>query len=336
MPENERLAFVDSSPLVIESDGRNQAETTVFIRNAGAQAAIPEFCTLAIDADPKDCTLNVVAKSISVAPRMTIGVRLRWTSLSPPVSGYLALLGKSGSLMGLRSIKIGATNFPTLIWYILSFAFLIALLVMSQCMRRLRKEHVTLRNKMGSPSSWDFSRSWASNITVGGGLLSITLLSSALPEQTHYIGKAGYAVLSVALALLVGFAPFVFNIFRTPLSDLWAPDGSYVEYQGEVVHFLAACIITVGAVIAQLLAFILLVDELSFSQVDTVFVRVFQMIIVLLGIGLLKYSGQTVYWTILGQTAQEQGNLTAPAGAAFEGQPASELTPSRRRSWAPL
>ena len=190
--------------------------------------------------------------------------------------------------------------------------------------------------RMGSPS-WDFSKSWASNVTVAGAILSIALALAALPDQTHYINKGGYAILNLLFTVLVGMAPFCFNVFRKASVDDSAPDGSQLQYQGYIICFVVASGVTIWAVTAQMTTLVILLDELSVAGLaSTVLIRTFQGVIGILEVGVMLYAADTMYWTAKSQMIER--NKALAKVSAVKGIAIAELgtvhTPLS--NWAPL
>src|SRR4029077_8103746 len=102
-----------------------------------------------------------------------------------------------------RPLRVSAPLFPNIALYPVGIGLGSGVLLFLCSVWRLKKAGHSLVARMGSPS-WDFSKSWASNVTIGGAILSVALSLTALPEQTRYINRGGYAVLNLLFALLVG------------------------------------------------------------------------------------------------------------------------------------
>lgn len=69
--------------------------------------------------------------------------------------------------------------------------------------------------EMGAPK-WDFTTSWASNITVVGGVLGTVLSFTALPAETKYLPKTMYVSLNLLWTVAIALAPILYNFFRRP------------------------------------------------------------------------------------------------------------------------
>src|SRR4029450_11891064 len=104
---------------------------------------------------------------------------------------------------------------------------------------------------MGVPK-WDFTQSWSSTLTVAGAALTGLFSYTGLPEHGHRFGKPSYALLSVLFAALIGLAPAVYNLVRVPVQLKRADETLDIQYQGFVVLFLLAGVLTMTGVLAQI------------------------------------------------------------------------------------
>lgn len=103
---------------------------------------------------------------------------------------------------------------------------------------------------------WDFSKSWASNLTALGGVLSVVFAAKILPGQATTASTAikpafasanGYTALSLFFTILIVLAPFIYVALRS------IPSGKKgIERRVAAVALLAACWLTLWAVIGQL------------------------------------------------------------------------------------
>jgi hypothetical protein len=108
-------------------------------------------------------------------------------------------------------------------------------------------------------AQWDFTTSWATHVTIGGGILSIVFAASLLPDYPHFMTKQAYTTISLLFGVLIILAPAIYNLTCRPAP----PDGSggTVGYTGTVLFFLIAAAVTMWAVIGQLLTIGLLFGE---------------------------------------------------------------------------
>jgi hypothetical protein len=73
-----------------------------------------------------------------------------------------------------------------------------------------------LWRKMGMPS-WDFTSSWATNITVTGWFVSLPLVATigSSSAQDPIFHRFNYVVMNMMFLLLAAAAPLVYNLSRT-------------------------------------------------------------------------------------------------------------------------
>ncbi|HEV7133381.1 MAG TPA: hypothetical protein VGN27_06605 [Gaiellaceae bacterium] len=97
-------------------------------------------------------------------------------------------------------------------------------------------------------SKWDFSKSWGSNLTLLGAILSTTLSSSVFPKKaTVVLARPGdYIALSLVFLTLVTVAPFVNNAL------LIRKDLTGEKDVGRASAVFTACCLTLWGVIGQL------------------------------------------------------------------------------------
>jgi hypothetical protein len=105
------------------------------------------------------------------------------------------------------------------------------------------------------PLNFDFSKSFASNLTVLGAILTAVLGAKLLPEQSGTTGKDvvmsqnGYTSLSLLFAILVIVGPFIYVALRTGVR--LGTDGGAVG-NGRGFAFLLATLLTVWGAIGQM------------------------------------------------------------------------------------
>lgn len=109
------------------------------------------------------------------------------------------------------------------------------------------------------PPAWEFAKSWTSTLTLAGALVTAALALSALPESTQHASKAGYAMLTLAISLVVVVAPFVFNLFMVGSIEPGTSGENSVAYRGWLVVLFISCAVFAG--LAQLAVLYLLLDE---------------------------------------------------------------------------
>lgn len=105
-----------------------------------------------------------------------------------------------------------------------------------------------LRGMVPGGSKWDFSKSWGSNLTLLGAILSTTLSSSVFPTSgTVVLAKPhDYVALSLVFLAIVTVAPFVNNAL------LVRKDITGDKDVGRGWAVLLSCCLTLWGVVGQL------------------------------------------------------------------------------------
>jgi hypothetical protein len=123
-----------------------------------------------------------------------------------------------------------------------------------------------LRQRMG-PTTYDVSASWASTITVIGAILGTILgTSNVVPPQTHYLGHSTYPALTLIFGVLAVLAPFVYRATSIPVQVTDRFGLVDTQHQGFVASFLAATLLTVWAVVGEVVTILLLFGEVQESR----------------------------------------------------------------------
>jgi len=147
-----------------------------------------------------------------------------------------------------------------------------------------------LDRTMGLPS-WDFTRSWASNVTVAAGLLTISTLPSLMPAGKPPLTTAGYTGLSVMFTLLAALAPMVFNFSRTVRVRTQGANPPEIISEGGARMFLLAAVLTLWGAIGQLELQVLLMHELQLAGAVPSSIAIFlEAVFSLVAFGLFIYS----------------------------------------------
>lgn len=119
-----------------------------------------------------------------------------------------------------------------------------------------------LAQRLG-PADWDFSKSWASNLTVFSALLGTILSAGVLPKETSATKTATYAGLNLLFGVGVLMGPFLYTAFQSPVLVNLHSSEKEAQYQGRVWTFLLATILTLWAVLGELATIWALFGELK-------------------------------------------------------------------------
>src|SRR5262249_53526504 len=120
---------------------------------------------------------------------------------------------------------------------------------------------------LGQPmggAQWSFGTSFATNFTVGTGLLSLVLGGSVITDALHYMTKAHYVILSLLFAAILLIAPALFTFFSTPHEFPSKENPVVVAQAAPVWFFLLTSALMVGAFFGQLYTVGLAMDEVRY------------------------------------------------------------------------
>ena len=183
-------------------------------------------------------------------------------------------------------------------------------------------------------TGWDFSTSWASNITTVGAVLG-TFLAASLPSSGLFSGM-NYAALNVLFGLLTAGAAFYYVATRQPTTD--------DQYQGTIKSFVIASCLTLWAVGGELITLGLLAVDIevrhgspTFSYATAaILVAVLLALLYLVGLYAWRTIEGTIYWTVHDRQAAPIAAAALPPGAHTAAppapQPAAHRKPPRPRA----
>jgi hypothetical protein len=179
-------------------------------------------------------------------------------------------------------------------------AFAIALVYLLISLWGLRK---SLGKPVGGPQ-WNFATSFATNFTIGTGLLTPLLGANVMTDALHYMTKFHYALLSILFAALLLLAPGIFWFFSIP-QEITTPAGQTSTVSvGSVGLFLATAALMICAVLGQLMTVGLAIAEVRFRGYIGIAPMVVMLCLLLVaGIGTILSAARTI-GSYLGQTPE--------------------------------
>ncbi len=230
-----------------------------------------------------------------------------------PLSGYLiAEVTQDATFKSSisKSIRLVPPMRPALSLYMFGLPLGVAALCILVAAFLVRRN---VTSRMGSVT-WDFSQSWATNITVAGTALTTLLSFTGLPEYGKFMAKSSYLSLALLFGILVTLAPSVYNFIRKPVDppppDLANPTKAIGPvFQGYVFGFLLASFLTLWGVLGQLTTIGLLLWEFADSgPLTPSMALVFDSVVVLIALFLLIYSDVTIYYNVKHQITHRDAN----------------------------
>jgi hypothetical protein len=166
-------------------------------------------------------------------------------------------------------------------------AFAIACLY---CIASLIFHWPILTEEIGGPQ-WNFGTSFATNFTVGTGLLSLLSGGSVITDALHYMTKMQYTLLGILFAGILLLAPVVFALLSSPKQITTSPGQSTTVSVGQVWLFIITSALMILAVVGQLITvgFVFLEIECHgyFERIPTI---MFLCLIAAAGCGAIAYA----------------------------------------------
>jgi uncharacterized membrane protein YeaQ/YmgE (transglycosylase-associated protein family) len=181
--------------------------------------------------------------------------------------------------------------------------------------------------KMNSPFivnlGWDFSRSWASNISGLAGIVGISVANSITTDFkpfTQAAIKNSYTVTAVLMAAVVVAAPSVYNLLQVQKND---------QLVGCVGGFLAASVLTIWGTIAQLTLQIALLIAFVNEKATYRFGLILVPAILIFGlILLLPYSIRSLRVALANETQQSPVPVKVTVGAGMSDKSQGGVEPT--------
>jgi hypothetical protein len=194
-----------------------------------------------------------------------------------------------------------------------------------------------LNDSMG-PANWDFSKSWASTLTVVGALLGTILsASNVVPAMTRYLPRGTYSALNLLFGIAVVLAPFVYRAIGRSKRVLAPSATAEVQYEGTVLGFFLAVSLTLWGVLGELSTTSLIFTEI---QVSTAVSALFLSILGLSGVLLLVYVWRSCGWVVSDQRQRRedraQRSLALTQRITAQGLPAAGAAEASLPSWQVL
>jgi hypothetical protein len=199
------LAFDVTTPVVFERRNRqNQPLAAVVIRN-GAMRPLSGQVSIYLADKATGAPAKVALTPVSVPEH---GLRKYDVSMTASTGavGYVALETNGvDAAVAVRELRVA----PELSTHVDDIA--VGALVAGIVAVFIGIVAAAGRLKQHGEVVW--SDSWGSNVSIGAGLLTAVLQLSIFPEQTHYLHRSAYSLLSVIFTALVALAPVVCGLF---------------------------------------------------------------------------------------------------------------------------
>lgn len=288
-PDQTASTFVD----VISDDDKPTASIQFYLN-----------VTRTSDSTPCKATVVTLPAAIGLQKNTSRSIPIEITGCGGGgAAGFLGILGSSGSNKEIPIVLERASS--SWLAFALYLSLALAIVIAFCCAKIVRKHGHRLTDAIGG-ASWDFSSSWASNMTAFGTGFSFLIQLTIFPDKPVAGNRAEYAFLAAFATALVAFAPGVHRMMGQ--TDIDASSGVPVAIShGLVIGFLTASAFTMWGAYLQMATAILIVYELGRTATLSMPIAVAVGICVLLaGVGLIVYCWRTILTTNSRQREQNR------------------------------
>jgi hypothetical protein len=245
------LTIISPTSLSLTASGKKSSTRTVIVSNDGNAVDDLRFSTVPTG----KVKVEVSHQKIGAFAVRNFSVKLTPTKSDPTFKGSLTV-GGNGVAPGAIALSLSPSkSAPNWLYFLLIGTALAALVVvvLRYCVFWVAQE-TSRRPKLTTPLgpvNWDFSKSWASNLTVVGALLGTILAAGVLPDETA-VTKATYAGLNLFFGILILVAPLAYVAMQREKQLTVGREVTEPQYRGTVFWFLAASTLTLWAVAGEL------------------------------------------------------------------------------------
>jgi hypothetical protein len=276
-----KLDLLSPQKVAITSGGA--LTTTIVVFNPGT--AVP--ATFSIQANK---TFLVSPASATLAADAVTSVSLTFIPTDPhtlTASGQLSVTANDAPTSVPFQLSAATQSSDWVLWTI--FAPLVAAFVLlTVAWRTLSASKRPGVERRVGPVNWDFTQSFASNITVFSAVLGTILSAGVLPTDLPADRLAAYAGLNLLFGIAVIAGPFLYTALQK--TELVNARGKQKEpqYQGFVWSFLVATIVTTWATAGEFVTIAKLFGDIgSGGTLPAPAVATFIALVVVAGLGLL-------------------------------------------------
>jgi hypothetical protein len=307
-PAGELSLLDTSSPLKVEGqEGLDTAAAYLTLENPGKAPVHFQVRFLATSSEAvklKEFTPQMVPPGEPQRVKLTFsGLK----DLGESASGQVVVTGTAPTIS--QAVEVDPAPQPDASWpaVLILGSFVVALLLALAIVPCRPNLGVLQTPAPGPKLSYE---SWATSLTVAGGIAGTVLGGIVYPTFPAQISKQALLNLGILFAALVVLAPFVFEALRTI-----SPDKKDKEKERFGTNFglLVACTMTMWGVLGELGSFSLLAWELATTHVErTVMLAGVALIAVLAA----RYFLISVYYLVRKKWAEEEAapgtTVTAP------------------------
>lgn len=240
-------------------------------------------------------SVTVVGGGATVPGFMVKQFKLKVTATDPKKTFAGTLVAAAGSTApGVVKLEVGPKEkAPDWLGWLVFLPLPVGAGVVGLAYLTADKHGCTWTSRLG-PANWDFSKSWASNITVVGALLGTILAAGVLPDEPA-VSKATYEGLNLYFGVLILVAPLVYTATQKAVPVHKRTAIKEAQYQGSVRAFVLASGLTLGAVLGELATIFFLFREIrTANSMPEAAIWFLAFLLVCSGVLLLLYAWRTM------------------------------------------
>lgn len=236
----QELTVASPDKIAVTSGG--DLSTTIAVLNAGPTT--PVAFRVAGDKAINVTPASARAKANNVT-RITLTFKPQ-DSATKAASGELIMTAGARPPSAIPFALTSKPEAPDWVVVVIFAPLVVAALLIIFAWLSLSADQPNLRTRLG-PIDWDFSKSFASNVTVFSAVLGTILAAGVLPQDLPADRVATYAALNLLFGIAVIAGPFLYTACQRPKPVNRRGPIKEVQYQGYVWTFLVASIVTVWA-----------------------------------------------------------------------------------------
>ena len=301
LAQTSKLTLVEPESLTLATDGGSAPTQTVWVRNSNPKLALVTFSAEVVDGDGKRHTIAAGSAPRRIGPNQVKAFRVTLRDI--PSDGKLngQLVARApGVHPGSMDLEIGPNSDLTSLLNLLLVlpAIVAAVFVLLRYFTLKGETGVDLGSRLGTVD-FDFSKSFASTITVVGAVLGTILTAGVLPEEPELLSKQQYTALNLVFGAMIVLAGVVYAATETPEKDSTPEPGETRKYEGFVWSFLLATGLVMWAVLGELACLLLIVSELERADLFTTSaIVVFIVLMVTAAVAILFYTYRRMHWIV--------------------------------------
>jgi hypothetical protein len=227
-------------------------------------AAVSEAAAQVVVIDDADA--EIAPDSVPPVPARSVSryrVLLEGSAIEDGVSGEL-IASADGLVSGVTTLSVAArADYDVDSNLVLGIPLLLAVVIMALAWTGAGRP--SAKAPLGA-LDLDFTKSFASTLTAVGALLGTIVAAGVLPDDTQHLTSDAYVALNLVFGVAIVVAALIYaSVQRATWDDLpdTRPKQQTRKQQGFVWVFVISCVITVWAVLGELLTLAILVDELG-------------------------------------------------------------------------